>query len=425
MLDPKQWRADPNAVGLDLLRRGFALDAGRLTALDTGRREHQVRTEALQAERNRLSKQVGVLKRAGEDTAALIEQVGVVGEQLQQSQAALDSVRDELDDLLLEIPNIPDAEVPDGLEVSCNRELRHWGTIPQYDFTPADHLVVGEPLGLDIETAATMSGSRFALLHGDMATLHRALIQFMLDMHLNEHGYTEVYAPVIVQRQALIGTGQLPKLAGDMFALDKGRYLIPTGEVPLVNIARDRIFEPGELPLRLVTHTPCFRSEAGSYGRDTRGIIRQHQFEKVELVHLVSAGCSETALESLTADAEAVLRQLELPYRVMELCCGDMGFSAARTLDLEVWLPGQGTYREISSCSNTRDFQARRMQARERSTQGEIQYIHTLNGSGLAVGRTLVAILENYQRADGSLVIPGSLRPYIGGREMLIPNGRD
>ncbi len=421
MLDPQLLRREPEAVAARLATRGFALDLPRLVALETRRKAAQTETEQLQAERNRVSKAVGEAKRRGEDAASLLAQMGGVGERLAQLEAGLKAVQDELEAYCLEIPNLPHDSVPAGRSEDDNVEVRRWGTLPVFDFAPRDHVDLGEALGgLDFETATKIAGARFSLLRGPLATLQRALTQFMLDLHTRQHGYTEVYVPYLVNADSLVGTGQLPKFEEDLFAVGGGYYLIPTAEVPVTNIVRDVIVEASDMPLKLVAHTPCFRSEAGSYGKDTRGLIRQHQFEKVELVRLVPPDTSWQAHEELTADAEAVLQTLGLPYRVVALCTGDIGFASAKTYDLEVWLPGQGRYREISSCSNFGDFQARRLKARWRNpATGKPELLHTLNGSGLAVGRTLVAVLENYQQADGSIVVPEVLRPYLGGLERI------
>jgi len=421
VLDPQLLRREPEAVAARLAARGFTLDLPRLAALETRRKAAQTETEQLQAERNRVSKAVGEAKRRGEDAAPLLDQMDGVGERLAQLEAGLKSVQDELEAYCLEIPNLPHDSVPAGRSEDDNVEVRRWGEPPVLGFAPRDHVDLGEALGgLDFETATKIAGARFSLLRGPLATLQRALTQFMLDLHTREHGYTEVYVPYLVNADSLVGTGQLPKFEEDLFAVGGGYYLIPTAEVPVTNIVRDRIVEAAELPLKLVAHTPCFRREAGSYGKDTRGLIRQHQFEKVELVRMVSPETSWQAHEELTADAEAVLRALGLPYRVMALCTGDIGFASAKTYDLEVWLPGQNRYREISSCSNFGDFQARRLKARWRNpATGKPDLLHTLNGSGLAVGRTLVAVLENYQQADGSVVVPDVLRPYLGGLERI------
>jgi len=425
VLDPQLLRREPETVAARLAARGFALDLPRLAALETRRKAAQTETEQLQAERNRVSRAVGEAKRRGEDAAPLLAQMGGVGERLAQLEAGLKAVQDELDAYCLEIPNLPHDSVPVGSSEDDNVEVRRWGTLPVFDFTPRDHVDLGEALGgLDFETATKIAGARFSLLRGPLAALQRALTQFMLDLHTRQHGYTEVYVPYLVNADSLVGTGQLPKFEEDLFAVGGGYYLIPTAEVPVTNIVRDSIVDVSDMPLKLVAHTPCFRSEAGSYGKDTRGMIRQHQFEKVELVRLVPPETSWQAHEELTADAEAVLQKLGLTYRVMALCTGDMGFSAAKTYDLEVWLPGQGKYREISSCSNFGDFQARRLKARWRNpATGKPELLHTLNGSGLAVGRTLVAVLENYQQADGSIVVPNVLRPYLGGMDRIARSG--
>ncbi|HEX2795890.1 MAG TPA: serine--tRNA ligase [Immundisolibacter sp.] len=421
MLDPQLLRREPETVAARLAARGFALDLPRLAALETRRKTAQTETEHLQAERNRVSRAVGEAKRRAEDAAPLLAQMSGVGERLAQLEAGLKAVQDELDAYCLEIPNLPHDSVPVGNSEDDNVEVRRWGTPPVFDFTPRDHVDLGEALGgLDFETATKIAGARFSLLRGPLAALQRALTQFMLDLHTRQHGYTELYVPYLVNADSLVGTGQLPKFEEDLFAVGGGYYLIPTAEVPVTNIVRDSIVDASDMPLKLVAHTPCFRSEAGSYGKDTRGMIRQHQFEKVELVRLVPTETSWQAHEELTADAEAVLQALGLPYRVMALCTGDMGFSAAKTYDLEVWLPGQGKYREISSCSNFGDFQARRLKARWRNpATGKPELLHTLNGSGLAVGRTLVAVLENYQQADGSIVVPEVLRSYVGGVDRI------
>jgi seryl-tRNA synthetase len=380
----------------------------------------------MQARRNTLSKQIGGMKGRGEDTSALMAEVGGIGDEMKASAARLDDIQKRLSDLLLGVPNLPHESVPAGKDETENVEVRRWGTPRQFDFEVKDHVDVGTPLGLDFETGAKLSGARFTLLRGQIARLHRALAQFMIDTHTQHHGYTEVYTPYIVNPEILYGTGQLPKFADDMFRVEKGgdentvtQYLISTSEISLTNTVRDSIVEADALPIKLTAHSPCFRSEAGSYGRDTRGLIRQHQFDKVEMVQIVAPEASYDALEQMVGHAEAILQKLELPYRVITLCTGDMGFSAAKTYDLEVWVPAQNTYREISSCSNTESFQARRMQARFRNAQGKPELVHTLNGSGLAVGRTLVAVLENFQNADGSVTVPAALRPYLGGVERL------
>ena len=423
MLDPRLVRREPEAVAAKLSKRGFQLDLEKLAALEEQRKEVQVLTEALQAERNTRSKSIGKAKAAGEDIAPLLAEVSDLGDKLTAAKADLDVVQHSLEALLSEIPNIPDDEVPEGKTEEDNVEIRRWGEPKQFDFEVKDHVDLGNALDqLDFETAAKLTGSRFAVMREDIARMHRALIQFMLDTHIEEHGYNEIYVPFIVNADSLYGTGQLPKFSEDLFKLEHEQdfYLIPTAEVPVTNTLRDSIYD-GELPLKHVCHTPCFRSEAGSYGRDVRGMIRQHQFEKVELVQFVEADKSEQALEDLVGHAERILQLLELPYRTVILCGGDVGFSAARTYDIEVWLPSQETYREISSCSNFRDFQARRMQARYRNAEGKPELLHTLNGSGLAVGRTLIAILENYQQADGSIHVPRALSSYMRGVTQLTP----
>ena len=423
MLDPKLIRNDLDTVAQQLARRGFALDTARIQALEEERKQIQVRTQELQAERNSRSKAIGQAKAKGEDVAPLLTQVQGLGEELDAAKTRLEALQGDLDALLMAIPNIPHGSVPDGRSEEDNKEVRRWGEPRKFDFEPKDHVDLGEALGqLDFETATKITGSRFAVMSGALARLHRALIQFMLDTHTQEHGYTETYVPYMVNADSLRGTGQLPKFEADLFALnsDPTYYLIPTAEVPVTNILRDVIVDTDYMPRRYVCHTPCFRSEAGSYGKDTRGMIRQHQFEKVELVQAVRPQESYQALEQLTGHAEALLQKLELPYRVMALCTGDIGFSSAKTYDLEVWLPGQQKYREISSCSNFEDFQARRMQARWRNPEtGKPELLHTLNGSGLAVGRTLVAVLENYQEADGSVRVPTALQSYMGGVDRL------
>jgi len=409
------------------------LDVAAFQALEAERKTLQTRTEELQAQRNQLSKQIGQLKAKGESADAVMAQVGALKAELEQSAARLDQIQPEIQALLLAVPNLPHASVPVGSDESANVEVRRWGTQPSFDFAPKDHVDVGTPLGLDFDMGVKLSGSRFTVMKGPIARLHRALSQFMLDLQTQEHGYTECYVPYAVNADSLKGTGQLPKFEGDLFAAQKGGqdaepvpdnaalYLIPTSEVPLTNFVRDVVVAEDQLPIKLTAHTPCFRSEAGSYGRDTRGMIRQHQFDKVEMVQIVHPEKSYDVLEEMTGHAEAVLQKLGLPYRVMSLCTGDMGFGAAKTYDLEVWLPGQNNYREISSISNCEAFQARRLQARFKNAQGKNELVHTLNGSGLAVGRTLVAVLENYQRADGSVQVPEVLRPYMGGIDVLLP----
>ena len=423
MLDPKRLRNDLDAVSAGLARRGFEFPRERFTALEEQRKEVQVRAEELQQERNSRSKNIGKAKAAGDDIAPLLKEVENLGGQLDAAKQELEEVQAELGELLAGLPNLLDDSVPDGADESANVELRRWGTVPEFSFEARDHVDIGEGLGmLDLPSAAKITGARFSVLRGGLAQLQRALIQFMLDLHVREHGYEELYVPFIVNSDSLVGTGQLPKFGEDLFKLegDQGFFLIPTAEVPVTNLARDEILNADELPLKYVAHTPCFRSEAGSHGKDTRGMIRQHQFEKVELVQIVRPGDSAAAHEALTADAETVLQQLELPYRVVTLCAGDTSAASTKTYDLEVWLPGQNTYREISSCSNFGDFQARRMKARWRNPEtGKPELVHTLNGSGVAAGRALVAILENGQQEDGSVTIPKVLQPYMGGLTKL------
>ncbi|GIX30800.1 MAG: serine--tRNA ligase [Porticoccaceae bacterium] len=427
MLDPKLVRSDPEAVARQLARRGFVLDVARIRRLEERRRELQGRVQQLREERNaharRVGREIAAARAEGRDIAPLLERGEALKAACQEAEAALDEVQAEFEAYLLEVPNLPDPEVPDGTDESHNVELRRVGQPRAFDFPVRDHVALGEAAGcLQLEAAARMSGARFAVLSGDLARLQRALVQFMLDLHVAEHGYREVYVPDLVGRAALVGTGQLPKFEEDLFRVAGPRelFLIPTGEVPVTNLHREEILE-GELPRKYVSHTPCFRAEAGASGADTRGLIRQHQFEKVELVQFAAPEESAAALESLTRDAEAVLERLELPYRRVALCAGDLGFAAARTYDLEVWIPSQGRYREISSCSNFRDFQARRLKVRWRNpAHGRPELVHTLNGSGLAVGRTLVALVENFQQGDGSVAIPDALRPYLGGRERIL-----
>lgn len=423
MIDPRLLRQDPEAVAAALARRGYLLPVDRLRALDTQRRDLQVSAEALRAERNNRSKAIGQAKAQGEDIAPLLAAVSDLGERLTAAEGKLAGLQQEWEALALDLPNLPAPDVPDGRDDQDNVELRRWGTPRTFEFPPLDHVAIGEPGGaMDFEAAARLSGSRFSVLRGPLARLQRALTQFMLDLHTRRHGYEELYVPYLVREPALFGTGQLPKFREDLFAVEGGAYyLIPTAEVPVTNLVREQVLPAEQLPLRLVAHTPCFRSEAGSYGRDVRGMIRQHQFEKVELVQVVAAGESALAHEALTAHAEAVLQQLELPYRVMALCTGDLGFAATKTYDLEVWLPSQQSYREISSCSNFGDFQARRLQARVRPASGKPELVHTVNGSGVAVGRALVALLENHQQADGSVAIPAALQPYLDGQHSLEP----
>ncbi|WP_456412200.1 serine--tRNA ligase [Thiolapillus sp.] len=423
MLDPKLLRTSLQEVATALGRRGVALDTAGIESLEARRKALQMRTQELQNERNTRSRSIGKAKAAGEDIQPLLEEVASLGDALKEAENELKQLQEELRDILLRLPNLPDASVPDGKDEADNREERTWGEIPQFDFEPQDHVDLGEALGgLDFASAARITGSRFTVMHGKVAQLHRALTQFMLDQHTREHGYRETYVPYMVNADSMLGTGQLPKFAEDAFKLEgeHAYYLIPTAEVPLTNLLRDEILDADALPFKVVAHTPCFRSEAGAYGKDTRGMIRQHQFDKVELVQAVRPEDSFQALEELTAHAEAILQKLGLAYRVVTLCTGDLGFSATKTYDLEVWLPGQGKYREISSCSNFLDFQARRMQARWRNPEtGKPELLHTVNGSGLAVGRTLVAVLENGQQADGSIRVPEVLRPYMGGTERI------
>ncbi|WP_454751624.1 serine--tRNA ligase [Cupriavidus necator] len=432
MLDIQLFRKDIDAVAQRLATRGYQLDVAAFQALEVERKQLQTQTEELQARRNSLSKQIGMLKGKGEDASAVMTEVGGIGDTLKASAARLDEIQAHLSELMLSIPNLPHESVPVGNDETQNVEVRRVGEPRQFDFEVRDHVDVGEKLGLDFDTAVKVTGSRFSMLRGGLARMNRALVQLMLDTHTQEHGYTEMYVPYMVNAASMRGTGQLPKFEEDLFKVprkvgsEEGErienfYLIPTAEVPLTNIVRDAIVAGEKLPLRFVAHTPCFRSEAGSYGKDTRGMIRQHQFDKVELVHVVPAGQSFEALEELTGHAEAILKKLELPFRTIVLCTGDMGFGSTKTYDLEVWIPAQNTYREISSCSNMGDFQARRMQARMRVGQGKPELVHTLNGSGLAVGRTLVAILENYQNADGSVTVPTALQSYMGGITRLEP----
>ncbi|WP_035056819.1 serine--tRNA ligase [Andreprevotia chitinilytica] len=426
MLDINQLRNDLDAVVARLAARGFAFDAANFTTLEAERKTLQTATQDLQAKRNSVSKQIGMAKSKGEDVAPILAEVENLKGELAANESALSAVQNKLDDLLLGVPNLPHDSVPAGNDEKDNVEVRRWGTPRTFDFTAKDHVDIGTPLGLDFETGAKLSGARFTLLRGHIARLHRALAQFMLDVQTNEHGYSETYTPYIVNPEVLFGTGQLPKFADDMFRVERGgedghtQYLISTSEISLTNTVRDSILKAEELPIKLTAHSPCFRSEAGSYGRDVRGMIRQHQFDKVEMVQIANPEKSYAALEEMVGHAEAILQKLELPYRVVSLCTGDMGFSAAKTYDLEVWLPAQNTYREISSCSNCEAFQARRMQTRFKNEAGKNELVHTLNGSGLAVGRTLVAVLENYQNADGSVIVPAALRPYMGGLEKLV-----
>ncbi|EGJ12337.1 serine--tRNA ligase [Rubrivivax benzoatilyticus] len=429
MLDITLLRRDLASVVARLEKRRAPqpfLDVERFTALEAERKRIQTRTEDLQARRNQLSKQIGQAKGRGEDASALMAEVGGIGDEQKAGAERLEAIQAELQQMLMSIPNLPQDSVPVGADESGNVELRRWGTPRTFEFTPKDHVDVGQPLGLDFDTGARLAGARFTFLRGPAARLHRALAQFMLDTQTQEHGYTECWTPYIVNREVLEGTGQLPKFKEDMFWVLRGgdeeqreQYLISTSEIPLTNTVREQILDAAALPIKLTAHSPCFRSEAGSAGRDTRGMIRQHQFDKVEMVQIVRPEDSDAALEQMVGHAEAILQKLELPYRVITLCSGDMGFGSAKTYDLEVWLPAQGTYREISSCSNCEAFQARRMQARFRNAQGKTEFVHTLNGSGLAVGRALVAVLENHQQADGSIRVPAALRPYLGGAEIL------
>lgn len=423
MLDPKRVRTQTEEIARRLAVKNFEFEIATFEKLEERRRAIQVRTETLQSEQNKRSKSIGKAKAAGEDIQPLLQEVEDLKRQRGEAEDELRSVQESLNAFFAGIPNIPDEDVPPGESEDDNVEIRKWGTPKEFGFEPKDHVTLGEQLkGLDFEKATHLAHSRFAVMQGQIARLHRALAQFMLNLHTGEHAYTEAYVPYLVNANTLFGTGQLPKFEADLFrtAGDNPLYLIPTAEVPATNLVADTILDDAELPLRLVCHTPCFRSEAGSYGRDVRGMIRQHQFDKVELVHVVRPQDSEQALEELTGHAEKVLQMLELPYRVMTLCGGDIGFSAAKTYDLEVWLPGQGKYREISSCSNTRDFQARRMQARWRNPEtGKPEPVHTLNGSGLAVGRAMIAVMENYQQEDGSIVVPEVLKPYMGGIDRI------
>jgi len=428
MLDINVMRNDLSGVAATLKKRGVTLDTDRFEALEAERKTIQTRTQQLQATRNALSKQVGIAKGSGQDVEPLLREVAGAGDELKNLERELERVQTNLRDFLLELPNLTHPSTPEGRSADDNVEVRRSGVPRMFDFTPQDHSDLGEALGMvDFAAAAKLSGARFTFLRGDLARMHRALAQLMLDTHTQEHGYTECYTPYIVNAPTLVGTTQLPKFEADMFAVRKGGqegdaeplYLISTSEITLTNTVRDEIVAGDRLPIRLTAHTPCFRSEAGSYGKDTRGMIRQHQFDKVELVQVVKPDASYAALEALTGHAEAILKKLDLPYRVMALCTADIGFAAAKTYDLEVWLPGQQAYREISSCSNCEAFQARRMQARFRNAQGKPELVHTLNGSGLAVGRTLVAVMENYQRADGSIDVPTAIRPYMNGQSVI------
>ncbi len=424
MLDIQLLRNDIDAVRERLAARGYTLDSATFLKLEAERKTLQTRTQDLQASRNSLSKQIGMLKGKGEDASGVMAEVAALKTELEGNEARLAELLAEFDAFVAQIPNVPQDSVPVGRSEADNVEIHRWGTPRVFDFAVKDHVDLGEALGqLDFATAAKIAGARFSLMKGKLARLHRAIAQFMLDTHTEQHGYTEVYAPYLVNAASMYGTGQLPKFEADLFKILRPEadplYLIPTAEVPVTNIVRDEILANDALPVKLVCHTPCFRSEAGSYGKDTRGMIRQHQFDKVELVQIVAADKSNAAHEELTRHAEVILEKLELPYRRVVLCTADMGFSSAKTYDLEVWLPAQNTYREISSCSNFESFQARRMQARVRNEKNKTELVHTLNGSGLAVGRTLVAIMENYQNADGSITVPAALRPYLGGCEKI------
>jgi seryl-tRNA synthetase len=435
MIDPQLLRKDIAAVAASLATRKFQLDVEKFNTLEAERKSLQTRTEELQAKRNQLAKAIGMKKGKGEDASAELTQASQVNVDMESGAARLSVLQSEIADFLMGIPNLPDESVPVGKDETQNQEVKVWGVLPTFSFPVKDHVDLGAPLGLDFESAAKISGSRFVVLKGQIARLHRALAQFMLDIHTSQHGYEELYVPLMVNAASMRGTGQLPKFEEDLFKVPRQMggedgageakmenfYLIPTAEVPVTNLVRDTITAAEELPLKFVAHTPCFRSEAGSYGRDVRGMIRQHQFEKVELVQIAKPEESMQLLEELTANAEKILELLELPYRKVLLCTGDMGFGSTKTYDLEVWIPSQNAYREISSCSNMGDFQARRMQARFKSGQGKPELVHTLNGSGLAVGRTGVALLENCQQADGSIAIPKVLQPYMGGLEVLKP----
>jgi len=426
VIDPKLLRSDPQAVALNLARRGFVLDVDALRAQEERRKALQIETDRLRAERNAKAKAVGMAKGRGEDIAPLLAQSDELAAQMINVEAEFAQLQSQIDAAHLVLPNLLQDSVPDGADEHANVEVRRWGTPRQFDFAPRDHVELGWNLGrgMDFESGARLAGARFVVLRSAVARLHRALGQFMLDLHTREHGYTEVYVPYLANSASLMGTGQLPKFEQDLFAVrsEAGHYLIPTAEVPVTNLVRDQILEAAELPLKMVAHTPCFRSEAGASGKDTRGLIRQHQFDKVEVVQITSPAQSAEAHEQLTGHAEAVLQKLELPYRVMALCAGDIGFGSTKTYDLEVWLPAQDRYREISSCSNFGDFQARRMQARWRNpATGKPEPVHTLNGSGVAVGRALVAVLENGQNADGSISLPAALQPYFGAERIPAP----
>jgi len=424
MLDAKLLRRDPELVAANLARRGYKLDTAALEALESRRKSAQQRVEELRNKRNTASKAIGQAKAKGENADALLDGVQSLGEELDRAEAEMKAAKCELDELMLGMPNLLHESVPDGDDESANDEIRRWGEPGKFSFEIKDHVDLGADLGmLDFERAAKISGSRFAVISGMLARMHRALIQFMLDLQTTENGYREYYVPYLVNRKSLTGTSQLPKFAHDLFAAgDSGLYMIPTAEVPLANLVSDEITDSDALPLKFAAHTPCFRSEAGSYGKDTRGMIRQHQFEKVEMVQIVSPDMSYEALEELTGHAELVLQKLQLPYRVVSLCAGDIGFAAAKTYDIEVWMPGQDKYREISSCSNCLDFQARRMSARWRNPEtGKPELVHTLNGSGVAIGRALIAVMENYQREDGGIIVPDALHTYMGGLACIEP----
>jgi seryl-tRNA synthetase len=422
VIDPKLLRSDPQGVAANLARRGHVLDVAGFQKLEEQRKHWQIESDRLRAERNANAKAVGMGKGRGEDVAPLLAKGEALTVELSRADQGLTDVQAKLDEWQLGLPNLLHESVPEGRDETANREVRRWGEPRKLPFEARDHVALGEKLGLDFEAAGRISGARFAVMRSHIARLHRALVQFMLDLHTREHGYAEVYVPYLVSRDALVGTGQLPKFEQDLFTSggDRELFLIPTAEVPVTNLVREQIVRAEDLPLRFVAHTPCFRSEAGAAGKDTRGMIRQHQFDKVELVHIVKPADSYVALEDLTRHAEEVLERLELPHRTVALCGGDVGFASAKTYDLEVWLPGQGAYREISSCSNCETFQARRMQARWRNPEtGKPEPVHTLNGSGVAVGRALVAVLENHQNEDGSVTVPAVLRPYMGGTERL------
>lgn len=421
MLDAKLFRTDLESLAKQLGRRGYELDTQAVEGLESRRRDLQIKTQELQSERNSRSKDIGAAKAKGEDIEPLLAQVNDLGEELKRCEQDLAEIQGNLRDISLAVPNLLHESVPNGQSEENNEEIRQWGTPREFDFEVLDHVDLTANNGIDATAGSLLTGSRFVVMHNEVAKLHRCIAQFMLNLHTSEHGYTEMNVPFIVNSDSLLGTSQLPKFGEDLFALegDSNYYLIPTSEVPLTNLVRDKILEKNDLPISLTAHTPCFRSEAGSYGKDTRGMIRQHQFEKVELVHVVRPEESWGTLEKLVGHAETVLQKLELPYRVMTLCSGDTGFAASKTYDIEVWLPGQDAYREISSCSNCTDFQARRMKARYRNDEGNTELVHTLNGSGLAVGRTLVAILENYQQSDGSIEVPAVLQPLMGTDSIL------